>query len=482
MADFYSTKLEENLIDSVIKDGLGYKNNDGLPKYYVLRIALARALHLDKWHLNSLLWESKRLGGERGKEYHLAQITGKGGERSDDIDYGIRAIFYVRHKDELESDIFNDEKLYLEILRKYIQRGLYELRNSWKNRDSFYQWLLDNLEYTKIINNKNIPIKSPYMYFDKIEQYFKKEAIVIKKIDEFSSYRHQVCKIEVQDSTKIEHFKRKIKNLDDELGASTRYQLCVGQSKIYNIEITKPEKEWINPDISDFKNGLKILKEQNYNLGIFIGMSVEKKPVCIDLTKSPHIFVGGATGSGKSVLLQSFIISILQNKNAEMILIDPKQGGDFKEFETRIQTIYDMKEANNILDSLIDEMELRYKENNIDMSYKVLMIDELNDLIIQDKNINDKLARLAIKARAANIHLILGTQRPDSKIFSGQLRSNIPTRIALKVQKSTESKIILDDIGAEKLLGTGDILLSHQSSIERLIGIKLDKRDIKGFL
>ena len=99
MADFYTTNHEETLIDRILNQGLEKKD---LPKYYVLRIAIAKALSLPKSPLNAPLWENKKLGGDRGKEYHLEQITGKGKDEKEDFDVALRALFYVQHKDELE--------------------------------------------------------------------------------------------------------------------------------------------------------------------------------------------------------------------------------------------------------------------------------------------------------------------------------------------------------------------------------------------
>ena len=155
MADFYTNQLEENLIDRVRKEGFGYKQpefgENDFPKYLVLRVALARALRMEKIPLDSPLWQQRQIFAEKNSkrsEYHLAQLTGKGSkDRREDFDITFRALFYIRHKDELQGDIFASDELYLEILEKYIRRGLYELYNSWKNDDSIYQWGIDNLGF-----------------------------------------------------------------------------------------------------------------------------------------------------------------------------------------------------------------------------------------------------------------------------------------------------------------------------------------------
>lgn len=114
------------------------------------------------------------------------------------------------------------------------------------------------------------------------------------------------------------------------------------------------------------------------------------------------------------------------------------------------------------------------------LPYIVVFIEELADLLFQDKDIEDYIVRLAQKARAAGIHLVLATQRPDAKTFSGLIRSNIPARIALTVQKSTESNIILDETGAEALLGSGDMLVKAKpgGQADRVHGVRAMRSDI----
>lgn len=113
------------------------------------------------------------------------------------------------------------------------------------------------------------------------------------------------------------------------------------------------------------------------------------------------------------------------------------------------------------------------------VTLKIVIIDELNDLVGQDKDINATLVRLAQKARECKIHLVLASQRPDSATFSGALRSNIPSRIALSVQKGTESKIILDEVGAEKLSGKGDMLIKCNGEIIRAFGVFLSPKELE---
>ena len=174
-----------------------------------------------------------------------------------------------------------------------------------------------------------------------------------------------------------------------------------------------------------------------------------------------------------------------------MIVIDPKRGIDFRIFEPKIELVADMKKAGEVIDSLIDEM----NERNVKMSesgadiqslgfnFKIVIVDELNNLIENDKTIKDKLARLAEMARQAGIHLVLGTQRPDGTLLKG-LRNNIDGKIALRVGKESESKIILDEIGAEKLLGKGDMLikLGNMPKPKHIFSCLLQSDEIKNLI
>ncbi|RDU68936.1 DNA translocase FtsK [Helicobacter cholecystus] len=495
MADFNTNHYEELLINRVRKDGFGYDEESEFPKYFVLRIALAWAMNAPHLPLESVDWKHKRLEGERGKEYHLEQITGKGKDKKEDFDLLIRSMLYIKHKEELDrdkKDIFSDDKEYLRILSRYIQRGLYELDNTYKSRDCFYQWCWDNLHLSlkQEEQTKENPKNNEVGYFPKLQDYFKKQGIGIRLINEEDSYRHHICKIELLDSIKIQAFKTKSQYLDDELGANIYIEQVKGISKTYSIQIPKPKGQRRTLGLSEFKQGLEVLRKQNFELGVFAGMSVDKKPFCFDLKTTPHLLVAGQTGGGKSMLLKNIILCLLRHQNVEIFIIDPKAGASFAEF-TQIKNleILGTDKSGDIIESFVSEMESRYVrkskgESFESMPYRVLIIDELNDLIRQNKDIETHLIRLAEKAREARIHLVLATQRPDSATLSGSLRSNVPSRIALKVQKSTESKIILDEVGAEKLTGNGDMLikLGDSSSLQRIIGIYLTEEEIQSQL
>jgi S-DNA-T family DNA segregation ATPase FtsK/SpoIIIE len=242
------------------------------------------------------------------------------------------------------------------------------------------------------------------------------------------------------------------------------------------------------------------------NLAMAIGSDISGEPVIADLAKMPHLLVAGTTGSGKSVAVNTMIVSILYKSSPEdvrMIMIDPKQV-ELSVYDgiphLLSEVVTDMKEAANALRWCVGEMERRYQlmsklgvrnlkgyndkvakaiaagEPLIDPLWQasdaftqtpptlgklpsiVIIVDEFADMMmIVGKKVEELIARIAQKARAAGIHLILATQRPSADVITGLIKANIPTRMALRVQSRIESRIILDQQGADQLLGMGDM-------------------------
>ena len=193
-----------------------------------------------------------------------------------------------------------------------------------------------------------------------------------------------------------------------------------------------------------------------------------------NLSKAPHILVGGTTGSGKSELLHTMVASLIFRRKdhpSRIFIIDPKRA-EFSVYKDRngVHVITDMAEAVRRLQWACEEMERRYEvleTNHFKDLYElacsdiipiVFVIDEMADLMMQDRNAEQYIVRLAQKARACGIHLILGTQSPRKDVITGLIKANIPTKIALHTTNQMESRIILDQNGAEKLFGKGDML------------------------
>lgn len=276
------------------------------------------------------------------------------------------------------------------------------------------------------------------------------------------------------------------------------------EAKTVTIDIPRSGKSWTTASKIEFLEALNAVSGSGTELIICPGMTVVGDPVLIDLRSAPHLLVGGATGQGKSVCVHAILSSLIVKHTPatlQLALMDPKRV-EFSiyaksRFLWRDEIAVGVDAARETLRALVDEMDARYQRmselgvNNIgDLASKgvrlpfiVACVDELADLIMQDRGVEAEIIRLAQMARAAGIHLILATQRPDAKTFSGLIRSNIPARIALTVQKSSESQIILDESGAEDLLGRGDMLVKLAGSpLVRAHGYFLTPADVENIV
>lgn len=220
---------------------------------------------------------------------------------------------------------------------------------------------------------------------------------------------------------------------------------------------------------------------------VVMGADIVGNPIIIDLAKTPHMLIAGTTGCGKSVTVNSMLISMLCKFNPselQMILIDPKmlELSNYNGIDhLYTDVVTDMDDAVDVLDEVIEMMDDRYEAmagvgvRNINeynarvkagtveddlMPYVVVVIDEFADLIMTNKEVEGSIMRLSQKSRAAGIHLIIATQRPSSDVITGVIKANIPTRVALTVASKMDSRIIIDESGAEVLLGNGDMLMS----------------------
>ena len=207
-------------------------------------------------------------------------------------------------------------------------------------------------------------------------------------------------------------------------------------------------------------------------LTCLMGETLEGQPVWIDLVKNPHMIVAGCTGSGKSTILHTLIANLLLHRNVKLFLMDPKNIEFYKYDENKIKQIkvsYSYQDCLNTLEIIETEMNRRYlqiKENKVDVSvfpYITLIIDEFADLIMQDydQTFFKKLCIVAQKSRAARIHIILATQRPSVNIVNGAIKANFPARLACKVSSGVDSRVILDQSGAENLVGNGDSIINN---------------------
>ena len=320
----------------------------------------------------------------------------------------------------------------------------------------------------------------------------------------------------------------KVINLSDDISMALRgtpirliYPLK-GKTTV-GIEVPRSKREFIYLD--------EILNSENFNnstmrLPIAMGRDVFGDVSVVDLAAMPHMLVAGATGAGKSVFVNSLLVSLLVKKSPrdmKLLLIDPKQ------LELALYSnlphlclpvITEAKNAGVALLWAVEEMERRYtilknmgvrniedfnkkiktcsldllskitefyseeESDGFELPYIVIVIDEFADLILTKygKEIENSVNRLAAKARAAGIHLVLATQRPSTDIITGVIKANFPTRVAFRVTTATDSRVVLDANGAEKLLGKGDMLYKFGVNLDRLHSSYIDEDEITGLV
>ena len=281
----------------------------------------------------------------------------------------------------------------------------------------------------------------------------------------------------------------KITNLADDIAlrlaaTSVRIEAPIPGKAAIGIEVPNSAKSMVSMrEIIDTPQ----FRDAKSKLNVALGKDITGNIICADLAKMPHILVAGTTGSGKSVCLNSMIVSILYNASPDevrLLMIDPKMV-EFTVYNgiahLEVPVVSNPRKAAGALGWAVSEMEKRYKqfsENSVrdikgfnklcetrddlvKMHQIVIFIDELSDLMmVSPKEVEDSICRLAQMARAAGIHLVIATQRPSVDVITGIIKANIPSRIALSVSSQIDSRTILDASGAEKLLGNGDMLFN----------------------
>ena len=315
-------------------------------------------------------------------------------------------------------------------------------------------------------------------------------------------------------------------DLAREMMSTIRITDVVPGKPYMGIEVPNPHREivWLRDLIASDE-----FRYTKAKLPMILGKDLANKPVIMDMVETPHLLVAGQTGGGKSVGINTMILSLLYKLTPEqvrLIMIDPKQVelsvyNDIPHLLTPV--VIDMKKAANALRWAVDEMERRYTllthvnvrnitgyNNKIDeaeamgmpiadpswkegdsmdkmppalgkLSYIVLVVDEFADLMMTaGKEVEEYIMRISQKARAVGIHLILATQRPSTDVITGVIKANIPSRIAFTVASPYDSRTILDSIGAENLLGRGDMLYSKAGSPElvRVHGAYMSDDDV----
>lgn len=332
-----------------------------------------------------------------------------------------------------------------------------EILNHAKQEKSSNAFLLEKeKDLLQIFNNFNIKI------------------LINKKIDSFQSIFFEI----VPESK--EELKKLLKNRKY-LSYYLKSEI-IQKNNNFIIEYPKEKKDVLYLyDIVENNN--------KNNININIGKDTKNNIINMNIEKLPHLLIGGTTGSGKSVFINSLITNLIYNYSSEEIklfLIDPKRT-ELKQFENISHLYYniinDIEGTNLLLDFLIKEMRERYilleknnckniqeyneKHKNKKMSFYICIIDELADLMMQDKkNIETKICKIAQLSRACGIHLIVATQRPSTDIITGLIKSNFPSRLCFKVASVYDSRTILDTKGGEQLQGNGEAILKTANNTD----------------
>lgn len=280
----------------------------------------------------------------------------------------------------------------------------------------------------------------------------------------------------------------------------------IPKTPFIGVEVPNDVKSTVG--LRDVLESEVFVKAKSSSLTFAIGKDIVGNPVVADITKMPHLLIAGSTGTGKSVGLNSLLVSLMYKYSPQelrFIIVDPKQV-EFTIFDGIPHMFFDeilcdAPKTVAMLNWAVKEMEDRYTKlknavvRNIDeyndqidprkerkMPRIVIIIDEFADLMsVEKKNIEEKIARIAQKARAAGMYLILATQRPDVKIIEGSIKTNFTSRMAFKMSNAIDSTTILGEAGAEKLLGAGDLLYktSTMTNVERAQGAFISTEEIK---
>ncbi len=485
MDSLYFSQNERTFFERVINEGLHQETG---VLWWVVRIAIAQSLKLDG--VPDARYAAPPIK-DRGSEIHLPQATGLG--QQPDFDPAIRLLLSVKHGEDLFTG-----KGYLDMIQRHSRRGLEVMQAAWAPGRSFHDYLLDEL-YFGLDSGEGAGETSGTLDW----------AMLSRGLDQISVRAEAAG--DPQEGPRLTRFpmvlgavddydrlRRGLEDLSFAVGlAAGGLSLSreTGERRVV-LDVPRPSATWRDVPWSSVRAALADRAEA---LPVSPGVDILGRPFVFDLAEAPHLFVAGATGSGKSVCLNALLLSLLAARGApELVLIDPK-GVDFSDYDGCVRlrdhrVITDMAEAVARLRHLVEEMETRahtlreYGARNIaeaqaagaPLRRLVVVVDELADFMMGKSGAEEPLIRLAQKARAGGIHLVLATQRPEAATFPGLLRANIPSRIALTVQKATDSRIILDEGGAEQLLMRGDMLVKIAGrDPQRVHGARVESADIR---
>lgn len=442
----------------------------------------------------------------------------------------------VEKKQEAKEEEFFEDSLFDEKIIEKSNNSTLESHNLIVEELEENKKLLDQIELGKTEKPKNfmLPPSSFFQNPPKDNKSKVSEAFIDQKIadllDKLAMFKIEGDVVRTYTGPVVTTFEfkpapnvkvSKILGLQDDLAMALKAQTIRIQAPIPGKDVVGIEVPNEDTQTIFLKEMLdsEIFQNSKSPLTMILGKDIVGKPFITDLKKLPHLLIAGTTGSGKSVGINSMILSLLYKNSPDklrLVMIDPKMlefsmYNDIPHLLTPVIT--KAADAINALANMVSEMERRYtlmsktKTKNIEnynekaqkegydtMPYIVVVIDELADLMMTSgKDVEYSIARLAQMARASGIHLIVATQRPSVDVVTGLIKANLPSRLSYKVGQKIDSKIILDSMGAESLLGRGDMLFtppgmsglvrihapwSTESEIEKVVEFLKDQREV----
>ena len=397
-----------------------------------------------------------------------------------------RKLEEILHRDSDQKEMDSDTEKIIANIKSGDENG------NEPQAPKYTEWIFPNID---ILQEKEVQQQD--------EKLYKEKALVIQRTLMNFGIQSKVVAIAVgptvlrfslsiSTGTKV----AKVKNLNNDLAlalasqtASIRIEAPIPGTSFIGVEIPNP-----TPNFVYTKDMVKKLRQESerYELPLILGKDITGKTTIKDLVKIPHLLVAGATGTGKSVAINSLLAGILMTKTPDevkFIMVDPKMGVEMGMYNgiphLLTPVITDVTLVTNALEWVIGEMMRRYtqlkqthtkklveynaKMGFAAMPYIVVVIDEMADLMLTSgMEVETKIQRLAQMGRAVGIHLILATQKPTVDVITGLIKSNIPGRMAFAVATLIDSRVILDEGGAETLLGNGDMLYKDQTTPKSL--------------
>jgi len=398
-----------------------------------------------------------------------------------------------------------------------------------KTQDSEREAVIDQLEAADHLPGVDVDyelppldllLESDEISYEDHEREVRRKAKILEKT--FRNFGFNVKVVEIETGPVIAQYEvqleaglrlSKITGLADDLAIalrvpSVRIVAPIPGKNTVGIEVPNENRQLVRlRDVIEATNG----RAKRMKIPVYLGKDVSGNPLVVDLTTMPHLLIAGRTGTGKSVCLNSIIISMLMSRGPDevrMLMIDPKMvelSGYGKLPHLMHPVVTDMRKAEAILAWAVDKMEERYQllaragvrhvsvYNQLSdeelreriapsseaeweqipkqLPFVVIVADEMADLMMTSgKEVEQHIIRLAQKSRAVGIHLILATQKPTVDVITGLIKSNLPARIAFQVASRTDSRVVLDEMGADKLLGNGDMLFLSPGTSQLLRG------------